>query len=66
MVIDLNTGSIAHWLDFAGTVRELYDVQVIPGVRCATALGLRSKEIWGVVTHDDDGRLVRHTGIPSD
>jgi uncharacterized protein (TIGR03032 family) len=66
MVIDTRTGAIAHWLDFAGTVRELYDVQVIPGVRCANALGLRSKEIWGVVTHEEDDRLVRHTGIPSD
>lgn len=66
LVVDLRTGAVAHWLDFAGTVRELYDVQVIPGVRCPAAIGLRSKEIWGVVTHEEDGRLVRHTGIPSD
>lgn len=67
MVIDLRTGSIAHWLDFAGTVRELYDVQVLPGVRCPDrAQPSRSKEIWGVVTHEEEGQLVRHTGIPSD
>jgi len=66
VVVDLATGATVHWLDFAGTVRELYDVQLLGGVRCAGALGLRSKEIWGVVTHDEDGRLVRHTGIPGD
>lgn len=47
-------------------MRELYDVQAIPGVRCANDLGLRSKEMWSVVTHDDAGRLVRHTGIPAE
>lgn len=66
MVIDTRTGDVAHWLDFAGTVRELYDVQAIAGVRCPSALGLRSKEIWGVVTHERDGRIVRHTGIPNE
>jgi uncharacterized protein (TIGR03032 family) len=66
MVVDTRTGAVAHWFDFSGTVRELYDVQVLPGIRCPSAYGLRSKEIWGVVTHDEDGRLVRHTGIPSD
>jgi uncharacterized protein (TIGR03032 family) len=65
-IVDLRTGATPHWLDFAGTVRELYDVQVLPGAACAGAYGLRSKEIWGVVTHEEDGRLVRHTGIPSD
>jgi uncharacterized protein (TIGR03032 family) len=65
-VVDTRTGALAHWLDFAGTVRELYDVQVLPGARCPGALGLRTKEIWGVVTHEEDGRLVRHTGIPAE
>jgi hypothetical protein len=27
-------GSLVHWLELGGEVRELYDVQVIPGVRC--------------------------------
>ncbi len=29
MVIDLTTGSIAHWLELEGVVTELYDVQVL-------------------------------------
>jgi hypothetical protein len=52
-----------HWLDLGGQMRELYDVQVLPGVRCPTALGVRSNEVWATVTHEEDGHLVRHTGI---
>ena len=37
--------------------------QVRPGVRCPTALGTRSKEVWATLTHEEDGRWVRHTGI---
>jgi uncharacterized protein (TIGR03032 family) len=62
-VIDLRTGSASHWLDIGGDVRELYDVQILPGVRCPTALGTRSKEVWATVTHEEDDRWVRHTGI---
>jgi len=66
VVIELASGSTAHWLDFAGSVRELCDVRLLEGARCAGAFGMRSKEIWDVVTREEDGRLVRHTGIPHD
>jgi uncharacterized protein (TIGR03032 family) len=62
-VVDLASGSIPHWLEIGGAVRELYDVQVLPGVRCPGALGVRSKEVWATVTHEEEGRLVRQTGI---
>jgi uncharacterized protein (TIGR03032 family) len=65
-VVELATGSLVHWLELSGELREMYDVQILPGVRCASALGLHSKEIWGVATHQHDGRLVRHTGIVKD
>ncbi len=64
-VVELAEGSLAHWLELGG-VRELYDVQVLPGIRCPKAIGLQTKEIWGVVTHEEDGRVVRHTGVPRD
>jgi uncharacterized protein (TIGR03032 family) len=67
MVIDLATGAVVHWLELGGPVRELYDVQVLPGVRCPKAIGLQNKEIWGVVTFEtEDGRIVRHTGVVED
>ena len=65
-IVELATGSLAHWLELGGEVRELYDVQVLPGVLCPKAVGLQSKEIWAVVTYEEEGRMVRHTGIPRD
>jgi uncharacterized protein (TIGR03032 family) len=65
-VVELATGSLVHWLELSGEMREMYDVQVLPGVHCPSALGLHSKEIWGTATHESEGRLVRHTGILSD
>ena len=50
VVVDLNTGDIAHWLELAGAVSELYDVQVLPGTCRPMALGFKSDEICRVVT----------------
>jgi uncharacterized protein (TIGR03032 family) len=44
-VIHLPTGEVRHWLRVEGTVTELYDVVVIPGVQRPAALGLKSDEI---------------------
>jgi uncharacterized protein (TIGR03032 family) len=65
-VVDLKSGSIPHWVEIGGAVREMYDVQFLPGVRCPGALGVRSKEVWATVNHEEDGRVVRHTGIVAD
>lgn len=64
VVVDLGSGAVVHWLELGGTVRELYDVQLIAGARCPSALGLRSREIWGLVTFEEGGRTVRHVGVP--
>lgn len=45
LIVDLKTGTIAHWLELQGVVKELYDVQVIPGVKCPMALGFKNNEI---------------------
>ncbi|MGL5131259.1 MAG: TIGR03032 family protein, partial [Planktothrix sp.] len=39
MVIDINTGTIVHWLRLEGIVTELYDVQIIPEAQKPMALG---------------------------
>lgn len=49
-VIDLRTGDIVHWLRLEGVVAELYDVTVLPGVRCPMALGFKSDEIRRMIT----------------
>lgn len=45
MVVDLNTGAIAHWYRIEGAVTELYDVQVLPGVQRPMLLGFQTEEI---------------------
>ena len=44
-VVDLRTGDQVHSVNIEGIVEELYDVAVIPGVRCPAALGFKSDEI---------------------
>jgi uncharacterized protein (TIGR03032 family) len=57
-VIDLRSGTIAHWLRLEGTlVTELYDTVVLPGVRQPMALGFKSDEIERVLLVDEPGTL---------
>jgi uncharacterized protein (TIGR03032 family) len=66
MVIDLANGNIAHWLRFdGGLVTELYDLQVLPGVRCPSLLGFRSADIQHLITFPLAGGIVRHTLRPA-
>jgi uncharacterized protein (TIGR03032 family) len=48
-VIDLKSGDTVHWLRIEGIVRELYDVQVIPGARRPMMIGFVSDEIRRVI-----------------
>ena len=52
LVINLQTGDIVHWLWLEGVVTELYDVQVLPGVRCAMSLGFKTDEIAQMITFE--------------
>ncbi|MDZ8223858.1 TIGR03032 family protein [Nostoc sp. ChiVER01] len=58
MVIDLKTGELVHWLRLEGEVTELYDVQVLPGVRCPQALGFQTQEIQQLITLDPRSPLL--------
>ncbi len=64
MVIDLRTGDIAHWIQLDGLIRELYDVQVLPGVRQAMSLGIRTDEISRTITIDPEGPAADR-GVPT-
>ncbi|MCA9150806.1 MAG: TIGR03032 family protein [Planctomycetales bacterium] len=55
MVVDLERGVPVEWLNLAGSVEELYDVVVLPGVRRAKALGLKNDDIRHNVWFADDG-----------
>jgi uncharacterized protein (TIGR03032 family) len=49
-VIDLRSGDAVHWMRVSGTIEELYDVAVIPGVRRPMGIGLQSDEIRRVLS----------------
>jgi uncharacterized protein (TIGR03032 family) len=57
-IIDLRTGTIAHWLRIDGTlVTELYDSVVLPGVRQPMAVGFKTNEIERLLLVDEPGAL---------
>ena len=57
-VIDLRTGTIAHWLRLDGSlVTELYDVVVLPNVRQPMALGFKTNEIERMLLVGEEGKL---------
>ena len=59
-VIDTVRGRIVEWLELEGVVIELYDVQVLEGVRRPMSLGFRNDEIQRFISYDDaDGPVFR-------
>ena len=64
-VIHLDSGAIAHWIEFEGVVAELYDVQVIEGVRRPKILGFKTDEIRTRVWADPEAleRLGRNRRV---
>ena len=58
MAIDLKTGQILHWLHFAQTIEELFDVVILPGVQQIQALGLQGDELQRLVTFPGSGGVV--------
>ena len=57
-IIDLNTGTVAHWLRVEGTlVTELYDSIILPGVRQPMAVGFKTNEIERLMLVDEAGQL---------
>lgn len=50
IVVDLTSGDITAWLRLEGVVRELYDVQVLPGLRRPSAIGFKTDEITRLIS----------------
>jgi uncharacterized protein (TIGR03032 family) len=56
-VIDTRNGDVVEWVRLGGTVRELYDVVVLPGVVRPMAFGFKSDEIQRILTMGDEGAI---------
>jgi len=50
LIIDLNTGTVVHWFRIEGTITELYDVGVLPGMQRPMCLGFQTQEIEQLIT----------------
>ncbi len=57
LVIELRTGTVAHWLRIEGMVRELYDVAALPQVSRPMALGFKTDEIERMIAIGEQGAL---------
>lgn len=58
-VVDLRTGDLVEWIKLDGAIKELFDVAVIPDVRCPMALGVQSPDIQSLISFDPEfGPLV--------
>ena len=53
-IIDLNSGDVLQWLRLEGQVRELFDVAVLPGVRCPMAVSPQAREFAATVTRVEE------------
>lgn len=51
-IIDLDSNACIHWFRIDGSVTELYDLGVVPGVVRPMALGFATDEILNLITHD--------------
>ena len=51
-IIDLDNGDMIGWVRVEGIVRELYDVAVLPGVRCPSLIGFKTDEVRYVLSID--------------
>lgn len=63
MVIDINTGTILHWLKFDGEVSEIYDVAVLLGVKKPAILSTDSEEIQRIVSFPGGGLVVTKPAV---
>ncbi|MDY7014789.1 MAG: TIGR03032 family protein [Cyanobacteriota bacterium] len=51
-IVNLNTGAIDHWFQVEGLITELYDLQILTGVRRPMALGFKTDEICRLMVID--------------
>jgi uncharacterized protein (TIGR03032 family) len=53
VVIDLKSGDVVSWVRIEGIVRELYDVAIIPGVRCASLIGFKTDDVRYLISIEE-------------
>jgi len=49
-IVDLRHGDIVEWIRLEGAIAELFDVTLLPGLRCPMSLGVGTLEIQSSIT----------------
>ena len=52
LIVDLGNGDIVEWIKLDGIITELFDVAVMPGVRCPMAIGPGTAEMHGTISFE--------------
>ena len=52
LIVDTETGDTVEWVRIEGVVRELFDVAILPGVRCPSLIGLKGNDVMRVLSID--------------
>ena len=54
LIVNLANGDIVEWVKLDGLITELFDVAVMPGVRCPMAIGPNTVEMHGTISFDPE------------
>lgn len=55
VLVDLESGQSGEWLRMEGGINELFDVALLPGIRCPMSIGVDSEEIRATITYSSQG-----------
>ncbi len=61
-IINLASGDIVEWIRLDGTIRELFDVTVMPGVACPMAAPLQGPDLANLITLEAPVRPMDEAG----
>jgi len=53
LIVNLTTGDAVEWVRIEGVVQELFDVAVLPNIKCPSAIGLKGQEILKVISIEE-------------
>ena len=51
-VVELASGKVVEWFRAEGTVQEIFDVALLPGIRCPMSVALHSDEAQNLISHE--------------
>lgn len=61
-IVNLENGDIVEWLRFDGAIRELFDIQLLPGVSCPMAVEAQGPDLASFVSIEAPDRPLDERG----